>query len=105
MSLLAEMAGLLPGRLSTSGNSSRLVFEIDGCWLDARAREAPMIEVFIRTLDLPGFELEVEPGGGDIRLDIKRHWVTDAYGNQAPVFDDDEIARAVAAATPALSFE
>jgi hypothetical protein len=105
MSLLAEMAALLPGRLSKAGNTSRLVFEVDGCWLDARAREAPMIEVFIRTLDIRGFELEVEPGGGGIRVDVKRHWGSDAFGNQNLVFDEDEVSRAVAAAAPALSFE
>jgi hypothetical protein len=107
VSLLSEMAALLPGaRLTPGDKASRLVFEVDGCWLDARCREDPKVEIFVRTLDLPGFELEIEArDGGGIRVEVKRHWGTDGFGNQALVFDDNEVAAAVAAATPALSFE
>ena len=70
MSLLADMAELLPGsRLTRGRDTSRLVFEVDGCWLDARARTAPVIEVFIRTLDLPGLELRVGPDGFEPEAD------------------------------------
>src|SRR5687768_3903821 len=99
------MAALLPGsRLSKAGNASRLVFEVDGCWLDARCRDAPKVEIFVRTLDLPGFELDIEVRDRGIRVDVKREWGTDGFGNQTLVFDEAEVARAVAAARPALSF-
>ena len=107
MPLLGDMAALLPGaRISKAGNAWRLVFEVDGCWLDARCRDAPKIEVFVRTLDLPGFELDIEArAGGAIRVEVSRHWGTDGFGNQALVFDEAEVAARVAAAAPALSFE
>jgi hypothetical protein len=66
MALLGEMAALLPGSKLTANRRGgyRLVFEVDGCWLGARARETPFIEIFIRTLDLPGFELRLDAADG-----------------------------------------
>ena len=105
MSLLGERAALLPGsRLGNAGNAWRLVFEVDGCWLDARCREAPKVEIFVRTLDLPGFELDIETRDRGIRVEVRRRWGTDGFGNQTLVFDEEEVERAVADARPALSF-
>jgi hypothetical protein len=102
VSLLSEMASLLPGaRLTPGDKASRLVFEVDGCWLDARCRDMPLIEVFIRTLAIDDFELRLQPGGPSLRLDVERHVGNDGF----PVYHDHEVAAAIAAAHARLTFE
>lgn len=97
MSLLSEMAALLPGSRLTG---SRLVFEVDGCWLDARVRDTPIIEVFIRTVDVSGFELALEPGGPSIPLVVKRHVGPDGFA----VFHDHEVEGVMIVAIAGLTF-
>jgi hypothetical protein len=66
VSLLKEMAERLPGcRLTPIARGARLVFEVDGCWLSGRIREDPLIEVFLRTTEVPGFELGLDRDGVD----------------------------------------
>src|SRR5213075_3157502 len=62
MSLLTELVQRLPGaQLRGADPARRLIFQFDGAWLDARARESPMVEIFIRTSRLP-FRMRVRPG-------------------------------------------
>jgi hypothetical protein len=106
MSLIRALAARLPGgRVTSAGDVSRLVFEVDGCWLDARCREAPAVEIFVRTLEIPGFTLRLRAGDTDLPLEVRRRWQTDEYGARFLAFDEAEVAAAVAAARPALRFE
>jgi hypothetical protein len=62
MSLLTELVQRLPGaQLRGADPARRLIFQFDGAWLDARARESPVVEIFIRTSRLP-FRMRVRPG-------------------------------------------
>lgn len=64
MSLVPGLISALPhGKLTSSGDVSRFVFEVDGCWLDARIRQYPVVEVYVRTLAIPGFRLRIRPTG------------------------------------------
>jgi len=64
MALVHELARRLTGcRITKSGDVSRIVFEVDGCWLDARVREAPRVEVYVRTVAVPGLTLRLRPRG------------------------------------------
>jgi hypothetical protein len=66
MPLLDDLAARLPGcQLGGTGVTRRLIFEIDGVWLDARAREDPFVEIFIRTARLP-FQMRIRPIDGDL---------------------------------------
>jgi hypothetical protein len=66
MPLLPELAARLPGaQLRGTGPAFRLVFPIDDIWLDARARENPGIEIFVRTTKLP-FSARFRPHEGDL---------------------------------------
>jgi len=66
-----------------------LVFEHGGAWLEARIREGIDLEVFVRTLDVPGLELTIECDGRHERLP------SHVRGGSIVGADDHEIARAL----------
>jgi hypothetical protein len=61
VSLLREMAKMLGCKTTELDTGVRMVFEHEGCWLSGHARQYPIVEVFLRTLDIPGFELRIDP--------------------------------------------
>jgi hypothetical protein len=104
MAMVHQLAARLESCRITSAADpqSRFVFEIDGCWLDARIREAPRIEVYIRTTHVPGMRLHLDARGA-IALNLQRHRVE----NQGYVhfeYREADVAQALELARPAVSF-
>lgn len=96
MSLATELAARLPhGRVTHRAEVCRLVFEHDGCWLDARVHDTQRVQVYVRTARVDGFTLSVRPDGSDVKLGVAARW-----RDGVMAYDDDELAAAVAALAP-----
>ena len=105
MALTRALIGALGAKATSTGDVTRFVFEIDGCWLDARMREAPVIEAYVRTVAIDGFELRLRPSGAAIPLDVRPRLIRVNKYEQYYQYDDEEIAAAIAAAATLVSVE
>jgi hypothetical protein len=102
--LARDLAARLPGsKLRMTGDTGTLVFETDGVWLDARLRESPRIEIFIRTIDVGDFTLEIHPSDQGIELDVARHLIREA-GSVYYTYREEDIEKALAGARDQVSF-
>ncbi len=98
MSLVKALSAHLPGaRLQPGGTVARLVFEHEGVWLHARVREAPKLELFVRTIDLHGTAVRVTPTHRRLGT-VPTRRSSDGYSYT----HDDDIAPAVERARAAL---
>ncbi|MCB9572589.1 MAG: hypothetical protein H6709_10930 [Kofleriaceae bacterium] len=103
MRLAHAMSSRFPGsRVRDTGRGASFIFEIDGAWLDARIREAPLVEIFVRTIDLWGTTLRLRPRDRTVELTLAGSLRT-GNGERPPDFDA-AVARAVAATRPAWTF-
>lgn len=74
MDIARALASRLPGsrvRPNAFGGAT-LVFEVDGVWLDARVVDTATLEIFVRTLDVPGLTLNIDSAGRKLPLPAHR---------------------------------
>ncbi len=101
MSVLRTAVARMPGaRLQGGERGLRLVFEVDGVWLDARARDATAIEIYVRTIDLQGTTLRAWPSLRRLDHVVPTRTARDGFG----YYHDEDVGAAVDAARATLAF-